>query len=175
MFIDPKRAEVQDEIRRRDQVLFAHLLTPKLFLQAARLCGLTIVLSPLNLINLVWLAVSAARNPNLCFADLLGLSLKTLQDNESFTGSVLAKILGATDPPANKKSRHHPHQDAAIPVSEAAFAKARARMPSQFWVALFFLLAEQFMHLYADVVRWRRFRLMAIDGTDILLPDWPAL
>src|SRR5579859_8294134 len=93
MFTDKNRAQVQDEIRRRDQILFAHILTPELFLQAARQCQLPLILSPMNLINLVWLAVSAARNPDLCFADILGISLKPLQDHESFPDSLLGKLL----------------------------------------------------------------------------------
>src|SRR5271156_890600 len=121
MFTDKKRAEVQDEIRRRDQVLFAHILTPDLFFQAARLCKLPLILSPLNLINLVWLAVSAARNPDLCFADILGLSLKTLQDHDSFPGSLLDRLLGVPDKPGKKKSRHDPRKSPAAPVSEEAF------------------------------------------------------
>ena len=84
MYTDKKRTAAQDEIRRRDQVIFAHILTPVVFFQAARMCGLRLVLSPLNLINLVWLAVSCARNPELCFADILGLSRKTLEDHESY-------------------------------------------------------------------------------------------
>src|SRR5260370_5606500 len=108
MFIDKKRAEVQDEIRRRDQVLFAHILTPGLFFQAAWRCGLPILRNPLNLINLAWLAVSAARNPDLSFADILALSLNTLQDSESFPGSLLAKLLCTSAPPASTKSCHHP-------------------------------------------------------------------
>jgi len=175
MFTDKNRAQVQDEIRRRDQILFAHILTPELFLQAARQCQLPLILSPLNLINLVWLAVSAARNPDLCFADILGLSLKPLQDHESFPDSLLGKLLDMPGQPGKKKSRHDPRKSPAEPVSEEAFSKARQRMPGAFWVALFILLAEQFQRLHADVVRWRRFRLMAIDGSDILLPDWPAV
>jgi Transposase DDE domain len=175
MFTDKKRAEVQDQIRQHDQALFAHILTPELFFQAAQQCGLKIILSPLNLINLVWLAVSAARNPGLCFADLLGLSLKTLQDHESFPTSVLAQLLGQPDQRRHEKLRHDPRKGPAEPVTEAAFSKARQRMPSEFWVALFLLLADKFQRLHADVVRWGRFRLLAIDGTGILLPDWPAL
>jgi DDE family transposase len=175
MFIDRKRAEVQDEISRRDGVLFAHILTPGLFWQAARLSKVRLVRSPLNLLNLVWLALSAARNPELCFADILQLSLQTLHDHESFPASLLGKLLGAATPARQKKSRHDPRKNPGASVSEAAFSRARQRMPSEFWVALFFLLAEQFQSLYADVVRWRRFRLLAIDGTEVLLPDWPAL
>jgi len=175
MFTDKKRAEAQDEIRRHDQAIFAHILTPGLFFQAARLCKLSLVLSPLHLVNLVWLAVSAARNPGLCFADILGLSLTTLQDQESFPGSPLAKLLGQPTQSRQQPSRHDRRKDPAAAVSEAAFAKARQRRPSEFWVALLLLLAEQFQLLYADIVRWRRFRLLALDGTDLLLPDWPAL
>jgi len=175
MFTDRKRAETQDALRRHDQAIFNHILTPDLFFQAAQLCGLPIIRSPLNLVNLVWLAVSAARNPGLCFAQILGLSRKTLQDHESFSRSALGRLLRPSDQPPRRKSRHDPRQGPAAPVSEAAFAKARQRMPSEFWVALFLLLAEQFQRRYAEVVRWRRFRLLALDGTDLLLPDWPAL
>ena len=175
MFTDKNRAEVQDELRRRDQVLFAHILTPELFFQAARLCNLPLIRSPLNLINLVWLAIRAACRPELCFADILALSLKPLQDHESFPGSPLDKLLGTAEQTGKKKSRHDPRQSSAEPVSEAAFSKAQQRMPSEFWAALLLLLAEQFQRLYADVIRWRRFRLMAIDGSEILLPDWPGL
>jgi hypothetical protein len=175
MFTDKNRTAAQDELRRCDQAIFAHILTADLFFRAARLCNLPIILSPLNLINLVWLAVSAARNPDRCFADILSLCLKTLQDHESFSGTRLAKLRGAPEPSRKKKSRHDPRKSAATPVSPEAFFKARQRMPDAFWVALFFLLAEEFQLRYAEVVRWRRFRLMALDGTDILLPDWPAL
>jgi hypothetical protein len=48
-------------------------------------------------------------------------------------------------------------------------------MPSAFWVALFLLLAEQFQQRYAAFIRWRHFRLLAVDGSDLRLPDWPAL
>jgi hypothetical protein len=178
MFTDSKRAEVQDEMRRRDQALFDHILTSALFFQAARRCGLSLVLSPLNLIHLVGLAVSAARNPRQCFADILTLSRKTLQDHESFSATPLAELLEDSRdsrPPRGQTSRHDPRKGAAAPVSQAAFSKARQRMPSAFWVALFVLLNERFLSLYPQVVRWRRFRLMALDGTEVLLPDWPAL
>jgi hypothetical protein len=175
MFTDKKRAEVQDEIRRHDQAIFDHLLTPELFFQAAWMCGLAIVLSPLNLLNLVWLAVCAARDPKKGFADVLEMSRNTLADSEAFSGSSLAKLLESSGAPARKASRHDPRKDPGEPVSAAAFAKARQRMPSQFWVALFVLLGQRFLDLYPRLVRWHGFRLLAIDGTEILLPDWPAL
>lgn len=175
MFTDKKRAEVHDQLRQHDQAIFDHILTPELFLQAARMSKLSLVLSPLNLINLVWLAVSAARNPTKCFADVLTLADKTLQDNEACSRSRRVKRLDTAPKPARKTSRHDPRKDSAEPVSEAAFATARRRMPSAFWLALFVLLGERFLALYPRVVRWRRFRLLALDGTEILVPDWPAL
>jgi hypothetical protein len=175
MFTDKNRTEVQDQLRQHDQAIFAHILTPDLFFQAARMCELPLVLSPLNLINLIWLAVCAAREPKKCFADVLELSRKVLQDNEAFSGSSLAKLLESSGAPARQTSCHDPRKGADKPVSEAAFSKARQRMPSAFWVALFILLGQRFLELYSPVVRWRRFRLMALDGTEILLPDWAAL
>jgi hypothetical protein len=175
MFTDPKRAAVQDEICRQDQASFAHILTPDLFVQAALQCGLKILLSPLNLINLVWLALSAARHPQRAFADLLGLAQKTLQDHESFPDSRLAKLLGRCRRHRQRHSRHDPRQDPDRQLSEAAFARARQRMPPEFWVALFVLLLTKFQRLYPQILRWRRFRLLAVDGTELLLPDWPAL
>lgn len=56
-----------------------------------------------------------------------------------------------------------------------AFAQARQRLPSEFWVALFILLDEQFERLYGEVIRWQHFRLLAVDGTRLDLPDYPAL
>ncbi len=183
MFIDEARGRVSDELRRRDNQLFAHILTPDLFLQAARLCGLRLVSAPLNLINLVWLAISAARHPEQSFAALLGLPLKALQDHQDFSCSGLAQLLRDAERPGGpaprrgrrRPSRHDPRRGRPEQVSEQAFAQARQRMPSAFWVALLILLDEQFERLYAETIRWRHFRLLAVDGTRLDLPDWPAL
>jgi hypothetical protein len=77
MFTAEDRSRVPDQIRQHDQALFAHILTPDLFFQAAQLSGLPLIRSPLNLINLVCLALSAARIPQQSFADLLELPLNT--------------------------------------------------------------------------------------------------
>ena len=180
MFTDPTRGRLSDELRRQDNKLFAHILTPELFFQAARLCGLRLVRSPLNLVNLVWLALSAARNPQASFASLLGLPLKALRDHENFPASDLHRLIAQAEQQRRRKSKRRPTPDhdprgAAAGVSEQAFAQARQRMPSAFWLALFLLLAEQFQRLHGDVIRWQHFRLLAVDGTRIDLPDWPAL
>jgi hypothetical protein len=210
LFTDEKRSRAHDELRRQEHQLFAHLLTPDLFVQAALRCGLLVICSPLNLINLVWLALSAARNPRASFAALLQGPVNALRDNERFPNSSLDRLLdGANrqpprDPRRGPKARHthpkscarpkdcqvpgcahprscsspgshDPHGDSAERVSAAAFATARQRMPSEFWVALFLLLGERFEALYADALRWGRFRLLALDGTRLGLPDYPAL
>jgi hypothetical protein len=189
MFIDKTRSAIHNEIRRQEQQLFAHLLTPDLFVQAALMCGLSIVASPLNLINLVWLALSAARHPELSFAALLDLPVNALRDDERFAASDLHQRIDDANrqrQPRGKKRHahqktctqrrcHSPHAGAAEKVSTAAFVTARRRMPSEFWVALFVLLGQRFTDLYADTVRWGRFRLLAVDGTGVPLPDYPAL
>jgi Transposase DDE domain len=175
MFTDQERGRVSDELRRQDNKLFAHILTPDLFVQAARLCGLRLVCSPLNLVNLVWLALSAARHPEESFASVLGLPLKVLQDNENFPASELHTFLEQAKQPRRRTAKHDPRGGAPECVSLQAFSQARQRMPSEFWLALFLLLGEQFERLYGDVIRWQRFRLLAVDGTRIDLPDYPAL
>jgi hypothetical protein len=183
MYTDENRRHVQDELRRQEHQLFAQLLTPEVFVQAAQLSGLKIISSPLNLVNLVWLALAAARNPEQSFAGLLDHTRNALHDHEHFPRSQLGQLLNdanrrrrrarRSDP---SPSRHDPHgTQGADQVTEEAFARARQRMPSAFWVALFVLLGERFEALYADVLRWGAFRLMALDGTRLNLPDYPAL
>jgi Transposase DDE domain len=182
MYTDKERAEIHQEVRAREHALFGHLLTPGLFLQAARQCGLRVVASPLNLINLVWLALSAARNPQESFASLLGLPFKALLDHQAFASKALARRIERANlsrqnngSSKSKKPAHHPKADPVESVSPVAFSLARQAMPTEFWVALFCLLGQRFNELYADVIRWGRYRLLAVDGTRISLPDYPAL
>jgi hypothetical protein len=66
---------------------------------------------------------------------------------------------------------------AAIPwlplkaVTNAAFCTARARLPLRFFLRLFAQIVTRFSRKYADVWRWKSFRLLGIDGTDVNLPD----
>jgi hypothetical protein len=48
-------------------------------------------------------------------------------------------------------------------------------MPWSFWLALILLLAEEFQAAHPQHVRWKGFRLLAMDGTCIGLPDWERL
>ena len=48
-------------------------------------------------------------------------------------------------------------------------------MPLSFWAALLMLLAERFQEAHGKQLRWHEFRLIALDGTTINLPNWQAL
>jgi hypothetical protein len=192
MFTDKDRSNVHDAIYRQQHRLFAHLLSPDLFLQAALMSRCQIIRSPLNLVNLVWLALRAACSPDNSFSSLLGAPLDSLRDDERFPGSALDRILTEAnarhpdpDPLDNarhkhkgrcqNRKRHDPRRAAAQPPTPTAFYQARISMPPEFWIALFVLLAQRFQAEHADIIRWGRFRLLALDGTRLTLPDYPAL
>jgi hypothetical protein len=60
-------------------------------------------------------------------------------------------------------------------VTEEAFVQARARMPLSFWTYLLLVLGQRFEQQHAGMVRWKEFRLLALDGTTINMPKWKAL
>ena len=72
-------------------------------------------------------------------------------------------------------SKHRPHGKDPAQVTEEAFAKARQRMPIAFWFALLTVLVERFEAEHAERLRFRGFRLLAMDGTRLTLPDEEAL
>lgn len=88
MFTDDRRCEVFRKLREQDTRAFAHLLTPKVFTQAAQQAGLRIGNSALNLTNLVWLGVNSAWHSSRNFADVLALTLKILQDAGTWSAPV---------------------------------------------------------------------------------------
>jgi hypothetical protein len=53
--------------------------------------------------------------------------------------------------------------------------QARRQMPMDFWLWLLLLLAQRFQAAHGDAVRWKGFRLLAIDGTEIAMPYWKTL
>jgi hypothetical protein len=55
-------------------------------------------------------------------------------------------------------------------VTDAAFCTARARLPLRFFLRLFAQVVTRFSRKYADAWRWKGFRLLGIDGTDVDLP-----
>ena len=61
MFKDELRDTVWNEIRQHDLHSFEKQLTPQAFAEAARCAGVRIGCSALNLVNLVWLGIAAAK------------------------------------------------------------------------------------------------------------------
>ena len=87
MFTDEHRCEVWHEIRQQDIRAFSKQLTPAVFAEAAKRTGVALVKSPLCLVNLVWLGVSAAVHATDSFATVLTMTLRLLEDQQEFSQS----------------------------------------------------------------------------------------
>jgi len=176
MFKDEQRYEVWSEIRQHDLRAFSKLLTPEAFAEAALRARISVVQSPLYVINLVWLGISAAMHATDSFACVLTMTLKLLEDQQGFAQS---KVGRAQKQGHRKKcagrSKHDPRRDDPTEVTEEAFAKARQRMPLEFWMQLIILLGERFEAQHGARHRFRGFRVLAMDGTRLDLPNWQAL
>jgi hypothetical protein len=170
MFMDESKATVWNDVRQRDIRAFDKWLTPTLFLAATVRAGLQewrcLSKNPLCLANMVWLGISGALHPTRNFAHVLTGAMKLLEDCEFFRPI-------QPDKERRKRrsgSKHDPRTERAT-VTEEAFAQARKRMPPEFWFALLGLLVEQFEAERGDKVRLFGFRLLAMDGTRLDLPD----
>jgi hypothetical protein len=181
MFTDVLRSEVWNQVQSRGVRAFTKFLTPAVFAQAARLAGRRIISSPLNLVNLVWLGLACSLDTTQSFAAVLTTSFKILSDApHSSVGPMASEA-----PPcpnnrvgrraAKARSKHDPRQNDPTKVTEEAFVQARARMPLDFWVALALILADRFAREHEAMLRWKHFRLLALDGTLVNLPRWSAL
>lgn len=176
MFTDEHRNKVWDEIRQRDIRGFSRQLTPAVFAEAATRSGLRLVKSPLCLIHLVWLGIAAAWHVRQSFATVLTLTLKLLEDQQQFRQSKLgrAKKNGKRKKPVRRR-KHDPRRNDPTEVTEEAFAQARQRMPLDFWLTLIIILGERFEAEHGARHCFRGFRVLAMDGTRINLPNWKAL
>jgi hypothetical protein len=138
MFRDPVRQEVFDQLRAHDLRVFAKQLTPAAVLQAAGRAGLRLWSCPLNCVNLVWLALSAAWRQGENFATILTVTLKLLQDQEQFTHTAFARDLdrrrrrGPAGKSRRRRGKHRPYGPDPARVTEEAFTKARQRLPLAF-------------------------------------------
>jgi Transposase DDE domain len=183
MFRDDIRQEIHDRLREHDLRTVAGKLTPAVFVEAAQQANLRIATCPLNLVNLVWLGIAAAWRKTESFATILTVTLKLLQDQEHFSQSRFGKYIyrrrkvkrRGKNPTKKARSKHDPRGQDPTRISEEAFVKARRRMPLQFWVNLIVIMGERFDAEHGERLRFRGFRLLAIDGTCITLPKEKAL
>ena len=189
MFVDHNRHYAWDKLRQRDFRIFVPILTDQVFEQAAFYAGVGLGGGPLGLGVLVWLGINAALHPTKSFSNLLIFTLKLLQSGPRWDpAQLLPPRTEATPTPSNRQARrararldpkrckHDPH-GAGNPfkVSDSAFTQARQAMPWAFWVALVAILAERFEHDHGDLVRFRGFRILALDGTTLELDRWADL
>lgn len=182
MFKDVQRNTVWNEIRQHDLRSFSGQLTPGLLAEAAKRSGLTLGENALNLANLAWLGISCAMYHTYTFAMLLTSTLHLLEDQQGFSATRLGRAKKAGQRKAaqsrkagRKTSKHDPRRADPTKVSEEAFTQARQQTPASFWVALIFLLAEQFQKDHRQHLQVGDFRLLALDGTTWALENWQAL
>lgn len=192
MFTDDVRHQVWDQVQSHPVRAFARFLTPDTLAGAARSCGRRLSSCPLNLAHLVWLGLSLAIDQTQSFASVLTVTFKLLIDADLLpqadpapkpkrgakrrrSGRPKGAKRSPRQPAVPRRSKHDPHCADPTKVSEEAFVKARARMPLQYWIALVMLLADRFARHHEDRIRWKRFRLLAMDGTLLNLPRYQAL
>ena len=180
MFTDERRCKVWEQIRQHDLRVFGKFLPSSVFGEAARNAGVRLGNSALALPTLVMLGLAAAFHRTKSFAAVLVLTVKLLQDSEQWCDSPLAAARrnarrAQKRRGKKKRSKHDPRGGDPTGVTEEAFVQARQRMPLSFWAALLMLLAERFQEAHGKQLRWHEFRLIALDGTTVNLPNWQVL
>lgn len=185
MFKDELRHKVWDDIRQRDLVAFRKVLSIDVFREAAQIAGVELGCSALSLAKLVWLGISGAIHVSRNFADMLRLTLKLLEDGTDWQPAKSPAPAGKrkgcgkkcpkTRRSRSKRSSHDPRGTSPTSVTEEAFAQARRRMPLSFWAAIVLILGQRFQKRHEALVRWKQFRLLALDGTTIRLDGWRRL
>jgi hypothetical protein len=175
MFKDEHRCNVWNEIRQQDIRAFSKQLTPGTFAKAALRAGVKLRCNPLSLVNLVWLGIMAAIHGTQSFAGILTTTLKLLEDQQESAARLDKLRKEGKRRLRGHRSKHDPRRDDPTVISEAAFAKARQRMPMAFWIELIILLGEQFEEQHAARHDFHGFRILAMDGTRIDLPECQEL
>ena len=171
MFTDEHRCKVWNDIRQQDMRAFSEQLTPATFAEAALRAGVKLGKSPLGLANLVWLGIAAAFHGTQSFACILTTTLKLLEDQQKSAARLDKVRKQGKRRSKGKRSKHDPRREDPTVISEAAFAKARQRMPITFWIELIIVLGENFEKQHHDLHQFRDFRILAMDGTRIDLPE----
>ena len=177
MCSDFLQGTVWDQLRQRDLKPLARFLPACTIAAAASRAGVAMGRGPLHLGNLVWLALASALNRSKSFADVLILVLKLLQDSPDWSTSPLATTQrqGRQRARRQRRHKHDPRGHDPTRLSEEAFVQARRKMPWSFWGALLVCLTDSFEAAHGDRVRWKGFRLLALDGTTVMLENWRRL
>ncbi len=179
MFMDERRRRIWDDIRQHNMRGFGKLLPNEVFVETATRAGVALGNSALRLPTLVMLAISSALHGTRCFADILVFTLKLLEDCEHWSETPLAAARRNAQRRSKTgkrgRSKHSPHGSDPTRISEEAFVQARKRMPLKFWTALLLVLSQRFAQQHGQWLNWGEFRLLALDGTKINLPNWKAL
>jgi hypothetical protein len=162
------------------------------------MAGISFGAGPLNVRTLVWLALLSAVETSSNFANVVQLVFKLLHDAQQWHGEPSSCLVPESHrqrcPVGNKgrgkkrkgrkrtgrgasahRSKHDPRGGDRNLVSEEAFVQARKRLPAGFWIALILLLGECFEREHGQLLRWKKYRLLALDGTTINLPGHPRL
>jgi DDE family transposase len=150
------------------------LLPAELIIQAARVAIVPLGTGPLHLVNMVWLSVACALHSLETFKEVLDRTIKLVEDGPSYHRSTLDRARRVPRP-IGPRRRHDPCSHDPGSVTEEAFAQARKRLPTRFWVTLIVLLTERFMAQHDGRTRFQGFRLLCIDGTCLNLANWKPL
>jgi transposase len=182
MFKDEPKRELWDEIRQHDLRAFRQWLAPDLFVRAAQLAQIGLGQNPLYPVTLVWLSLSAALHMTLDFASVLSNTMKILSDMPRFGETLLGRQgrnakrrRNRQSKRGGRRSKHDPHGADPTTLSEEAFTKARRLMPLEYWMALLLLLTTRFEQEHGEQICFKGFRLLAMDGTTVPMPNWKRL
>lgn len=188
MFKDELKHQQWNRLRQHGLRAVTHLLTADVFATAAERAGIKIGKNPLSPINLVWFGIAAAIKNTCNFSGVLQITLKLLHDSGQWqptppTSAPNTKRKKSANKSQRKsrtkaakvRSKHDPRGSDPQQVSEEAFAQARQKMPLEFWLVLLLILGERIQAQFKEVFLWKKFRLLALDGTTLLLPDQKLL
>jgi Transposase DDE domain len=168
------RRRIWDQLREKDLRAFAHLLPVELVLEAARCAVVPAGSGILHVVNMAWLALASALHALEGFKEVLDHTVKLIEDGPHYHGPALQRGRRAAAP-AGARRRGDPRPVDPGTVSEEAFTQARQLLPWSSWAALILLLTERFEARHGARVRYKRFRLLTLDGTCLDLAYWKPL